>query len=75
MVVVPDVIPFTIPEVLTVATTVFVLLHTPPEVASANAVDEPAVTVAVPVIVPAAGNGLIVIVEVAAAVPQPFITV
>ena len=71
----PDVRPFTTPEVPTVATAVLVLLHTPPEVASVNVVDEPAFTVAVPVIVPATGNGLIVIVEVAAAVPQPFVTV
>ena len=41
MVVVPDVIPFTEPEAFTVATTVLVLLHTPPVVASVNAIDAP----------------------------------
>ena len=73
---VPDVRPFTTPVVPTVATTVFVLLHTPPVVTSVNVVDEPAITVAVPLIVPAAGKGLTVTTWVAAAVPQlPMVTV
>ena len=75
MVVVPEVIPFTTPEVPTVATTVLVLLHTPPVAVSVNAVDEPAHTVAVPVIVPAPGAGLTVTLIVAATVPQPLVTV
>ena len=71
----PDVRPFTTPDAFTVATTVLVLLHTPPVVASVNVVDEPAIIVAVPLIVPAAGEGLTVITWVAAAVPQPLVTV
>ena len=57
------------------ATAVAVLLHAPPIVASLKPVVEPAHTVAVPVIVPADGNGLTVTVAVAAAVPQPLVTV
>ena len=75
MVVVPAARPLTTPEVFTVATRVLVLLHTPPVVASVNVVDKPAITVAVPLIVPAAGEGLTVITWVATAVPQPFVTV
>ena len=75
MVVVPDVRPFTTPEVLTVATTVFVLLHSPPLAASVNAIDELAHTLTVPLTVPATGNGLTVTTWVAAAVPLPLVTV
>ena len=70
MVVVPEVRPFTTPDALTLATTVLVLLHTPPVVASVNAVEEPAITVAVPLIVPADGEGLTVIIKEATVVPQ-----
>ena len=59
----------------TVATVVTVLLHAPPVAASLNPVVAPAQTVAVPVMVPADGNGLTVTIVVAAAVPQPFVTV
>ena len=75
MVVVPDVSPFTTPDVPIVATTVFVLLHTPPLAASVNAVDELAQTLTVPLMVPAAGNGLTVTAWVAAVVTLPLVTV
>ena len=75
MVVVPEVRPLTTPEVLTVATVVLVLLHIPPVVTSVNVVDNPAITVAVPLIVPAAGDELTVTTRMAAAVPQVFVTV
>ena len=74
MVEVPADTPPTVP-LLTVATPVLVLLHTPLGEASVNAVVEPAHTVAVPVIVPATGNGLTVTTCVAAIVPQPLVTV
>ena len=50
----------------TVPTAVLVLLHTPLPVASVNVVVAPAHAVAVPVIVPALGNGLTVTTAVAA---------
>jgi hypothetical protein len=75
MVVVPDVRPLTTPEVPTVATPAFVLLHTPPLATSVNAIVDPAVRVAVPLIAPASGEGLIVTAKIAAAVPQMFVTV
>ena len=71
---VPDVRPLTTPEAFTVATRVLVLLHTPPVVASVKFVDEPAHTVAVPLIVPA-DKELTVTTTVAATVPQTFVTV
>ena len=67
--------PVTIPEVLTVPDTELVLLHTPPDVISLNAVvAPPAHTTAVPVI-PAGfmGNGLTVTIVVAAWLPQLFV--
>ena len=75
MVAVPADTPVTVPVVPTVATVVAVLLHAPPVVASLNPVVEPAQTVAVPVMVPADGNGLTVTTLVAAAIPQPLVTV
>ena len=75
MVVVPEMRPFTEPEALTVATAVLVLLQTPPVAASVNADDEPAHTVVVPLMKPAAGNGLTVTTWAAATVPQLFVTV
>ena len=74
MVDVPADTPPTVPP-LTVATPVLVLLHMPPVAPSLNAVVEPAHTVAVPVMVPATGNGLTVTTCVAATVPQPLVTV
>ena len=67
--------PVTLPDPSTVATPVAVLLHAPPEVVSLKPVTEPTHTVAVPVMLPADGNGLTVTVVVAAAVPQPLVTV
>jgi hypothetical protein len=75
IVVVPEVSPLTTPVVPTVATTILVLLHSPPVAASASVVDEPAHTVIVPVIVPAPQAGLTVTKIVAAVVPQLFVTV
>ena len=75
MVAVPADTPVTMPVVPTVATVVAVLLQVPPVVASLNPVVAPAQTVAVPVMVPADGNGLTVTTLVAAAVPQPLVTV
>ena len=61
MVVLPAATPVTTPVPETVATEVDELLHTPPAVASARAVVEPAQTVFVPVIAAgAAGMSLIV---------------
>ncbi len=50
MLVVPAVSPLTTPLVLTVPTAVLLLLHVPPAVAFASAVELPAHTLAVPVI-------------------------
>jgi hypothetical protein len=75
MVAVPAVTPVTVPVLPTVATPVAVLLHAPPVAASVKPVVEPAHTIAVPVMLPADGNGLTVTVVVAAAVPQPLVTV
>ena len=75
MVDVPDATPLTRPLLFTVAAEVLVLLHAPPVVPSLNDVVEPAHTVAVPLIVPATGNGLTVTICVATVVPQVFVTV
>jgi hypothetical protein len=75
MVEVPAVIPPTVPDELTVATPVNVLLHIPPGAASLSDVVPDPQTVAVPVIVPGAGSGLTVTTIVAAAVPQLLVTV
>ena len=60
MVDVPDATPLTSPLLFTVAAEVLVLLHAPPVAPSLNDVVEPTHTVAVPLIVPATGNGLTV---------------
>jgi hypothetical protein len=60
--VLPAATPETIPEVPTVAINVLPLLQTPPVVALLNVVVAEGQTVAVPVIVPAAGFGLTVII-------------
>ena len=75
MLAVPAVMPLTTPLVPTVATEVLLLLHVPPAVALLSVVVLPAVSVAVPVMVPADGNGLTVITLAAAAVPQLLVTV
>ncbi len=67
IIVVPPVIPVTVPDVPTVATPELLLLHPPPAVASVRFVDSPSQTLAVPVT--DAGNGLIVTV-VFPSVPQ-----
>lgn len=61
----PKDIPVTTPVLLTVAMDVAPLLHTPPEVVLLSGVVPPAHTIAVPVIAPATGNGLIVTITVA----------
>ncbi len=73
----PELTPVTIPDVPTVATPLAVLLQMPLVVASVSeVVAPPAHTMAVPVI-PAGvvGNGLTVITDVAAALPQLFVIV
>ena len=73
---VPEVRPFTAPEAaFTVATTVLVLLHTPLVAASVSVIDEPAHTAAVPLMVPADGEGFTVTTWVAAVITLPFVTV
>lgn len=66
--------PVTTPVLLTVATDVALLLHTPPGAGSLSAVVTVGHTVKVPVIEPAIGNGLTVNVCDAVAVPQLFVT-
>jgi hypothetical protein len=51
------------------------LLHAPPVVALLSVVALPAVTVAVPVIIPAVGNALTVTTLVVLALPQLLVTV
>ena len=75
MVAVPAVTPITDPVLPTVAIVVAVLLHAPPVAASDKPVVEPTHTVAVPVMVPADGNGLTVTTSVAIAAPQPLVAV
>ena len=58
-----------------VATVVLLLLQCPPGLASDSVVITPAHTLEVPVMIPAAGNGLTVIIFVALAVPQKLVTV
>ena len=74
MVDVPGAAPNTWPEPSTVAMEVVLLLQLPPVAPSVKEVDEPAQTVAAPLIVPADGSGLTVTTCVAAAVPQLFVT-
>ena len=75
MVVFPEAIPVTLPEASTVPTEVVTLLHAPPAAPSVRVVLAPTQTTGVPVIVPAFGSGLTVTTCVAAAVPQPLVTV
>jgi hypothetical protein len=70
MVAVPEAIPVTTPDALTVATLVAPELQTPPVTVFAKAIGEPAHTAELPVIVPASGAVLIVMVLVAVADPQ-----
>ncbi len=76
MVVVPLAMAVTTPIDDIVAALVLVLLHTPPPVPLAlNADVEPGQRLVVPLMVPAAGNGLIVTMAVAATGPQTLVTV
>ena len=75
MIDVPPDTPVTNPTALTVATEVLPLLHVPPAVASVKEVLVPEQNSPVPVIPVTVGNGVTVIVCVAVAVPQGFVTV
>ena len=70
----PAVTPVTTPEPETVAL-VLLLLHTPPAAPSDRLMDKPTHTLDGPVIVPASGNGFIVIIFVAVAVPHELVTI
>ena len=70
IVVVPVETPVTRPSVPIVATTVFVLDHTPPPVTSESEIEALVQTEVAPLILPADGVGLTVIIAVAATVPQ-----
>ena len=65
----PAAMPFTVPEVDTVANVASLLLHVPPVLVSVNTVAKPAHTFAVPPI--EAGNGLTVI---AVEIIQPVVS-
>ena len=75
MVVVPAATPVTIPSVPMVAAAVLVLLQTPPPATSERAIDAPVQTEDAPLILPAEAIAFTVIIAVAAAVPQPLVTV
>jgi uncharacterized MnhB-related membrane protein len=76
MLAVPAERPFTIPEVApTDAMVGALLVQEPPETVLPSVIDELTHTEEAPVIVPAFGNGLIVIFFVTLAVPQLFVTV
>jgi hypothetical protein len=69
--------PAVVPETTPPATVALLLLalHAPPAAASVNVIDEPTQTVDGPVMLPAFGNELTVMVFVAVAVPHPLVTV
>ena len=69
----PALNPFTIPVVLTLATTMLLLLQLPPLVVLVSVIFDASQTVCVPSIVPAIGNGLTVTICVSVAVPQPLV--
>ncbi len=71
----PDATPVTTPDALIVATLVFEVLHAPPEPEVERLAVAPVHAVAAPVIVPADGSALTVATAVAAAEPQPLVTV
>ena len=62
------------PAELTVAIALLVLLQVPPVAVSESVMLVPVHTLDAPEIVPASGSGLTVIVLIAVAVPQPFVT-
>ena len=72
---VPADTPVTTPEALIEATVGLLQLQLPPPTASSKVVVPPTQAVAVPVIVPASGNGLTVINGVTAITPQLLVTV
>lgn len=72
MVAVPGVIPVTVPPVTEAF--VLLLLHTPPGAISVNVIEDPSHTLPGPLMVPASGNGLTVIILVATAVPHELVT-
>lgn len=74
MVALPAATPVTLPEVLTVATAVELLLHVPPVMLLLKLMKEPTHTAEAPVIVPASGSALTLIFADADAVPQPVVT-
>ena len=72
----PPLAPVTVPVLLTVATPGDKEVHVPPPVASLSDVVVPAHNIAVPVIAAGVGgNGFTVTIIVAAAPPQPFVSV
>ena len=71
---VPAVTPVTMPDGLTEAFALL-LLHVPPVTTSVNVMAEPTQTVAEPEILPAFGDGFIVTIFVATAVPHVLVTV
>ena len=71
----PASIPVIVPDASVVANIASALLQVPPVAASLNDVVAVAQTVAVPVIVPASGNGFTVTSIESTAVPQLLITV
>ncbi len=75
MLAVPADTPVTTPRAFTVATAASALLHVPPPIVSENNVVAAWHTVPVPVMVPASAGGLTVTTVVAAAAPQPLVTV
>ena len=75
MVVVPADAPDTEPDVPTVATPVLLDVQTPPDDASVRVILPDTHTEVAPDMLPALGNGFIVTVLVAVAVPQPVVTV
>ena len=72
----PEDTPVTTPvDPTTVAIPVLPLLHTPPDEASVKPMDEPMQTADGPMMLPATGTGFTVTSAVAAAAPQPVVTV
>ena len=75
MVVVPAETPVTTPAPETVATEADELLHTPPAVASASAVVDPAQTVVVPVIAAGAAGSELIVSDFVTEAEHPDVTV
>ena len=75
MVSVPPLTPVTTPLPVTVAKAILLLLQIPPDTLSVSVILAPAQTFEVPVIIPAEGYGLMVIVFVEIAVPHELVTV